>query len=84
MDTEKTAKPHKKFYKRLGKLITGYRQLADISQEDMAERLGITQATYSRYETGKLNINSHDLYKICKAANIDMLLAVTAAGKGTL
>jgi transcriptional regulator with XRE-family HTH domain len=37
--------------------ITAFRQALGLTQSDLAEKLGVDQATISRLETGKLPIN---------------------------
>lgn len=37
---------------KFGQLIRQHRLEADLTQQDLAERLGITQPSYSAYETG--------------------------------
>ena len=59
--------------------IRELREKAKISQEKMAVFLDINQTTYSRYETGKLDIPSQSLIKIATyyETSVDYLLDIT-------
>jgi len=48
------------------------REDADLKQKDLAEILGCDQATYSRYETGRLNIPVDILKKLAEYYNVSM------------
>ena len=51
-----------KMYKRIRDL----REDRDISQQQMAEYLNISQSTYSRYESGYLDVPSEVLIKLAQ------------------
>lgn len=59
--------------------IRDLREDKDLTQQQMAEFLNITQATYSRYESGDLDIPSAVLIKLSEFYNvsIDYLLGQT-------
>ena len=59
--------------------IRNLREDKDLTQQQMAELLNITQATYSRYESGDLDIPSAVLIKLSKfyKVSIDYLLGQT-------
>jgi transcriptional regulator with XRE-family HTH domain len=59
--------------------IRNLREDKDLTQQQMANYLNITQATYSRYESGDLDIPSTVLIKLSKFHNvsIDYLLGQT-------
>lgn len=59
--------------------IRNLREDKDLTQQQMAEHLNITQATYSRYESGDLDIPSAVLIKLSKfyKVSIDYLLGQT-------
>ena len=59
--------------------IRDLREDRDLTQHQMANFLNITQATYSRYESGDLDIPSAVLIKLSKFynVNIDYLLGQT-------
>jgi transcriptional regulator with XRE-family HTH domain len=43
---------NKDFFKEIGKRIAQYRKEQDLTQEQLAEKLGITQSVLAHYETG--------------------------------
>ncbi|EGO2718531.1 TPA: helix-turn-helix domain-containing protein [Enterococcus faecalis] len=59
--------------------IRNLREDADLSQEQLAKILNISQTTYSRYETGVLDIPSQSLIKLAQyySTSIDYLLNLT-------
>lgn len=59
--------------------IRNLREDKDLSQEDIAKILNISQATYSRYESGKLDIPSAALIQLSRfyETSIDYLLGLT-------
>lgn len=59
--------------------IKDLREDAGISQDEMARRLNISQATYSRYETGILDIPTKSLIDIADyyRVSVDYLLGRT-------
>jgi len=61
------------------KRIRDLREDRDITQRDVAEMLSISQATYSRYETGTLDIPSISLSKLADFHNtsIDYIVGRT-------
>jgi len=65
----------KKMYQRLKDL----REDSDLTQQVLANLLNISQTTYSRYESGILDIPSISLIKLAKFYNtsIDYLVGLT-------
>ncbi|MGN8896922.1 helix-turn-helix domain-containing protein [Flavonifractor sp. HCP28S3_F3] len=61
-------------YPRLAEL----REDHDLSQAQMANILGVSQATYSRYETGRLDIPSQTLIALAQyyGVSVDYLLGL--------
>ncbi len=59
--------------------IRGLREDKDETQQDMADILKIGQTTYSRYETGELDIPSQTLIKLAlyHKTSIDYLVGLT-------
>lgn len=57
--------------------IRDLREDKDLSQREMAEMLNISQTTYSRYETGVLDIPSQTLIKLAEfyGVSLDYLLS---------
>jgi transcriptional regulator with XRE-family HTH domain len=61
------------------KRIRDLREDKDLTQQQMAKMLNITQTTYSRYETGVLDVPSVVLIKLSEFHNvsIDYILGQT-------
>lgn len=59
--------------------IRDLREDHDLTQQQMAELLHISQATYSRYESGTLDIPSSSLISLAKffQTSVDYLLDLT-------
>lgn len=59
--------------------IRNLREDKDLSQNEIAKILNCSQTTYSRYETGELNIPVDSLIKLAKYFNtsIDYLTGLT-------
>ncbi len=66
-------------YRRLRDL----REDRDLSQQTVAALLNISQTTYSRYETGALDIPSVSLIKLARfyGTSVDYLLGLTDSRK---
>lgn len=62
-------------YQRLRDL----REDRDLTQQDLADLLKVSQTTYSRYESGALDIPSTSLIKLAKfyKTSVDYLLGLT-------
>ncbi|MCI9273850.1 MAG: helix-turn-helix transcriptional regulator [Clostridiales bacterium] len=63
--------------------IRNLREDTDTSQEVLAKLLNISQATYSRYETGVLDIPSRSLIQLAEyySTSIDYLVGLTTCKK---
>jgi len=63
--------------------IRNLREYKDLTQEDLAKFLNISQTTYSRYESGALDIPSQSLIKLAEyySTSIDYLLGITDSDK---
>ena len=59
--------------------IRGLREDADLTQQQIAELLNISQATYSRYESGTLDVPSSSLIALAQFyhTSVDYLLSLT-------
>ena len=59
--------------------LKNLRQSRGLKQKELADILGITSATYSRYETGKFQLNQSVLYKLVKYFNVssDFFIGIT-------
>jgi transcriptional regulator with XRE-family HTH domain len=56
-------------YKDIGKKIQKAREEADLSQEELATRLGYTQAALSNYELGKRRLYLANIEQIARELN---------------
>lgn len=56
-------------YNEIGKRIQKARDEAGLSQEELASRLGLTQAALSNYELGKRRLHLANLKSMAKALN---------------
>ncbi len=61
------------------KRIRDLREDKDLKQAPLAQALNVTQTTYSRYESGALDIPSHALKKLAlfHGVSVDYLLELT-------
>lgn len=68
---------------RMYKRIRDLREDRDLTQQEMAKLLHISQATYSRYESGELDIPTAVLITLSKfySVSIDYLLNQTDIAK---
>jgi len=60
--------------------IRGLREDSDLTQQQVAEVLHVSQATYSRYESGVLDVPSSVLIALAKyyQTSVDYLLDLTS------
>jgi transcriptional regulator with XRE-family HTH domain len=63
--------------------IRDLREDRDLKQHEIAHILNISQTTYSRYESGSLDIPSHSLIKLAQhySTSIDYLVGLTDTKK---
>ena len=66
----------------LAKRIRYYRQKAGISQADMARKLGLIQANYSKYETGSREPRGKRVEEIAEALGIEAEKLLYGEGQG--
>lgn len=62
-----------------GERLREERIAQNLTQEDMAKKLGITRQAYGNYETGKRDVDSQTLVNIVKILNVssDYLLGLS-------
>lgn len=62
-----------------GARIKEARKASGITQIEAATKAGVSQQTWQRYESGKLDLKMSSIYNICKTLNIsaDWLLGLT-------
>ncbi len=58
--------------KTLGKNMKDIRTKKGLSQENIAEILGVSQACIAKYEKGIISISTNNLYKFCKEFKISL------------
>jgi transcriptional regulator with XRE-family HTH domain len=54
----------------IAKNIRVYRELANMTQKDLAEKLGVTKAAVNNWENGANSVDIETLMEICKLFNI--------------
>ena len=59
------------FSVKLGELLTQTRINKGMSQQEVADRLGVSDVTISRYEKGQREIAMPTYIKICDIYNVD-------------
>lgn len=64
-----------------GCMVRRRRMELDLTQKELAERSGITQAHISHLENGEYNISSVTICKLAKALNIPVAKLLEAAVK---
>lgn len=74
----------KAFYQALGQRVAERRKAQDLTQQQLAERLGISQQTLAHYEVGRLRIAVAMLSTLAKELDVaveDLLGEPTKQGK---
>lgn len=56
----------------ISKNLRKLREKANLQQEDMAIKLGVTQSTYHTWESGRSDVKSEYLPKIASILNVEM------------
>ncbi len=56
--------------KKVGDRIRKYRQLADLSQEYVAEEIGMSGGNFGKIERGEIDINTDYLHKLSKLLKV--------------
>ena len=71
------------FFKQLGKRIRKFRKEQELTQAQVAQKLGVTQQLIATYETGKRRLPVLALIKIADILNIsvDDLLGIEKKSK---
>jgi len=59
-------------YQEIGRRIASYRNELGLSQEVVAERMGISRAVLSKIENGQKAINAIELQAACTALGLDL------------
>lgn len=71
-----TARQRDPLYEALGRQVRSAREQARLTQEELAQRLGLTRTSVTNIEQGRQKIQVHTLYAIADAfgINVEMLL----------
>ena len=64
----------REFALRVGALIAGQRLAQDLSQEDLAERIGVSVSTLGRWERGVNAPKTYQAGRVIRALGIDPML----------
>ena len=56
----------------VGKLIKQARLAAGLTQKEAGEKVGVSEATFNRYETGKQNLTLDTLRKVANALDVNL------------
>jgi transcriptional regulator with XRE-family HTH domain len=56
----------------IARRIRRWRQLASMTQAELAEAVGVTQATLSHYETGKRDVSVATLLRIAEVLGVSL------------
>lgn len=56
----------------IGATIKAFREKNKLTRKELAEEIGVTDVTISRYENGKRDPSSETLYKIAKVLNVSL------------
>lgn len=63
---------NRELYEALGSLIRRRRRALDLTQDQLASRLGISRGALANIETGRQNFLLHQLYRFASALEIDV------------
>ena len=63
--------PHKDAYKLFRAMLTELRRDRGITQEALAELLGVPQSYVSKYELGERRVDLVETFEICRALDTD-------------
>src|SRR5579864_762862 len=63
--------------KTIGRNISMYRKMRDIKASDMADRLGLKEAAYTKYERGETQITIEFVQKASEILKIDPVALLT-------
>jgi transcriptional regulator with XRE-family HTH domain len=65
--------------KIVGRNLAKFRKLRDIKASDIAERIGMKESAYSKYERGESQITIELVQKIATALDVDPISILTAS-----
>jgi transcriptional regulator with XRE-family HTH domain len=65
--------------KAIGRNLSKFRMLRDMKAFDLAERIGMQEANYTRYERGEAKITIELIQKIATALDVDPITILTTS-----
>ncbi len=65
--------------KIVGRNLQKFRMLRDVKASDLAERIGMKEAAYTKYERGETKMTIELVQKVASALNVDPISILTAA-----
>ena len=68
---------------RVGEKIRQLRVLAGLSQENIAEEIGMSHGNFGKIERGEIDINTHHLFAVAKALKVDVTELFDFSGIGS-
>ncbi|MBQ2627375.1 MAG: helix-turn-helix transcriptional regulator [Eubacterium sp.] len=68
----------RKYYEYIGKKIRNARKLRNMTQQDVADRLGITRSLYSQYERGACSITLKTWIELAEILDLNMDIVMEA------
>lgn len=60
-------------YKIIGERIKQYRELANLTQDALANKSDVSRSSISNFEVNKHQAPIHTLYKVCQALSISII-----------
>lgn len=60
------------FNKKLGAVLKNIRNERNLSQQEIADRLGVSRSCYAHYEAGNRGMDINVLFKLCDIYNVDV------------
>lgn len=61
---------NKEFYKALGAALREQREAKDLSQQYIADKLGVSKMTVSRWESGQRTMSAKHFLKYCQVVDV--------------
>jgi len=61
----------------IGRNIARYRKMKEMKASDLAERIGMKEATYTKYERGESNITIDFVKKVAQVLEVDPIALMT-------
>lgn len=62
-----------KFYQELAQVLQSKRLDKGLSQQEVADKIGMTRSCIANWEQGRRRIDIDTMYRICKVLDIDIV-----------